>query len=346
MNNQIKNYEGTDMENYAGNKKKKWIGAIVCIVISLISIFLISKWATSVETYSSVIGTLNSLQKKALELTGTSTALATAAAAIPGEAATPVANKLIDLVGYMVIVYMMIIVEKYLLTLMGFVAFKILLPIGLLLAAVGRFLRTEWKTFVYRMAVKCIVLGILLWCLVPVSVCVTNWINDTYESSRMIDLDLAEEREKADTGDADENQDEKNDSGTKEDSEFSISSALEYLKNKAGDVVEDASEAVSEKVTEFEDALNRMIEGVAVMIVTTCVIPILVMLAFLWILKIVAGLNLPVMTVQSLPKASKHVGKRKSMNIPEKSKDIINQAAGQTNDGTGNGSMEDGEEKL
>lgn len=319
MNNQMIKYEDTDVENYVGIKKKKLIWTIVCIVISLVSFFVISKWATSVETYSSVIRTLNSLQRKALELAGTSTALATGAAAIPGDATTPIANKLVDVAGYMVIVYVTIIVEKYLLTLTGFVAFKIFLPIGFMLAAVGRFLRTEWKGVAYRMAIKCIVLGLLLWCLVPTSAWVTNWINDTYESSHSIDYDLVKDSKKVDVEEATENSDKEPDSEAKEkeDGGFSIGNVLSDFADKASDVLKGAGKVASGKITEFENALNQMIEGVAVMIVTTCVIPILVMLAFLWVLKIVTGLNLPIPTARSLPRASKLVKKRKDKGIIE-----------------------------
>ena len=114
------------VRNYKQPMRNRLIMMLICIGIALISFFVVSKWATSVESYRWVIKTLNGLQKKALGLSGTATALATGAAAIPGEAATPIANKLADVAGYMVIVYAVIIVEKYLLTITGYIAFKIL----------------------------------------------------------------------------------------------------------------------------------------------------------------------------------------------------------------------------
>ena len=62
--------------------------------------------------------TLDSIEKKAIVMTGTSIALATAAALVPGDATTPIANKLADVAGYMVIVSAAIVIEKYLLALM------------------------------------------------------------------------------------------------------------------------------------------------------------------------------------------------------------------------------------
>ena len=86
----------TAIKNDKKSMQKHLIYSLICIAIALISFFAISKWATSADTYSRIINTLNELQKKALELTGTATALATGAAAIPGDATTPIANKLAD----------------------------------------------------------------------------------------------------------------------------------------------------------------------------------------------------------------------------------------------------------
>ena len=303
MKNQMEICEEKVVKGVSVNKKK-WEISIVCVIIALVSYFIISSWATSVESYSEVINTLNGIQKKALGLTGTSTLLATGAAAIPGEATTPIANKLADVAGYMVIVYVAIMLEKYLLTLTGFVAFKILLPIGFVMIAIGSFLQSRWKEFVYRLSVKCIVLGILLWCLVPTSAWVTNWINTTYEASYNIDEDLVEESKIV--------EDEEKDSDTEKEkgSKFSFADVYNSFMDKVNNVTDKVGEVVSNKLEDYQEALNQMIEAVSVMIVTTCVIPILVMVAFLGILRMVTGLNLPIPTVQSLPKASKGIEKR------------------------------------
>ena len=55
--------------------RNRLIMMLICIGIALISFFVVSKWATSVESYRWVIKTLNGLQKKALGLSGTATAL-------------------------------------------------------------------------------------------------------------------------------------------------------------------------------------------------------------------------------------------------------------------------------
>ena len=41
------------------------------------------------------------------------------------------------------------------------------------------------------------------------------------------------------------------------------------------------------------DALNRFIEAAAVLLVTSCLIPILVLLFFVWLVKLILGVELP-----------------------------------------------------
>lgn len=92
----------------------------------------------------------------------------------------------------------------------------------------------------------------------------------------------------------------------------SITDFINNLKDKTSDTVDAVGTAASEKISAFEKGLNKILEGVAVMIVTTCAIPILVMLTFVWILKSITGLKLPNITQQSIPKVSEMKLKKKS----------------------------------
>ena len=302
------------VRNYKQPMRNRLIMMLICIGIALASFFVVSKWATSVESYRWVIKTLNGLQKKALGLSGTATALATGAAAIPGEAATPIANKLADVAGYMVIVYAVIIVEKYLLTITGYIAFKILFPIGCVLLAAGNFLKNGWKEFIYRIGIKSIILGVLLWGLVPTSVWMTNKVNETYAKSYDMDFTL-EDTEKLldkDNDSASAANSNKTNDIENNNTPSSITDFINNLKDKVSDAVDTVGTAASEKIDAIEKGLNKILEGVAVMIVTTCAIPVLVMLTFVWILKSITGLKLPNITQQSIPKVSEMKRKKKA----------------------------------
>ena len=120
---------------------KKAVCIILVVVFGCVSVFAIAPWAKDPANYEKTIETLDSLENKAIILTGTSAALATAAALVPGDATTPIANKLADVAGYMVIVYVAIVLEKYLLAMTGLAAFKILIPVALFLIGISIFLK-------------------------------------------------------------------------------------------------------------------------------------------------------------------------------------------------------------
>lgn len=307
MNNMTTNQSDFTIRSRKKSILTHLIPTLIFIVLALVSFFAISKWASSIDTYRRVIATLNELQKKALALTGTATALATGAAAIPGDATTPIANKLADVAGYMVIVYAVIIIEKYLLTITGYITFKILLPIGCVLLATGNFLKVGWKEFIYRIGIKSLILGLLLWGLVPTSVWVTNKVNETYSKSYDVDYLLEDIDKSADENKNISNQskDDKKEEAKSKEKHFSFSEFFDDVKDKIDDAAETAGTIATEKITAFENGLNKILEGVAVIIVTTCVIPILVMLSFVWILKSITGLNIPTITKQSIPRVSK-----------------------------------------
>ena len=69
------------------------------------------------------------------------------------------------------------------------------------------------------------------------------------------------------------------------------------------------AQETNEKSEEFQEAFNQMIEKIAVIIVTTCVIPLVVLFSFTRILKLITGLNIPSLSFKKLPKSSKIVKK-------------------------------------
>ena len=84
---------------------------------------------------------------------------------------------------------------------------------------------------------------------------------------------------------------------------------------KVDDAIDAVGEVATEKLSVFEDGLNRIIEGVAVLLVTTCAIPVLVMLSFYpGILKGIMGLKIPSITLQSVPRVSERKRKKTEEN--------------------------------
>ena len=58
-------------------------------------------------------------------------------------------------------------------------------------------------------------------------------------------------------------------------------------------VADSITGAAAGAVEKLRNVLNRFLEALAVMLVTTCLIPILVLLFFVWLVKLILGVELP-----------------------------------------------------
>ena len=84
---------------------KRVIVSVIVLIIGATSFWGVSVWAENPKTYTETISRIEDFQDNAIVLTGTATGMATVAAMVPGDTTTPLANKLADVAGYMVIVY-------------------------------------------------------------------------------------------------------------------------------------------------------------------------------------------------------------------------------------------------
>lgn len=244
-------------------KNETMIKAIIPVVIALISIFVLARAAASPELHAKTIASLDDKKTTVMELTAASTAASAAITLLPGDTATPIADKLADLSSYFLIVLCALYLEKYLVTITGYVAFAILIPAACIVLSASVLLKKSmWKA----LAAKLIVFGLAIFLVVPASVKLSNMIEDTYNSSIEKTLESAKQTTDEIEKDA-ENEDEGVLSGI-------ISS------------VKDGVENVTKKL---ENVLNNFIEALAVMLVTSCVIPIVVLLFFVWLVKMVFG---------------------------------------------------------
>lgn len=247
----------------------------------MIFVTSVSDKLTTPETYDKTIEYLDAKKVTVMELTAASTAASIAVSAIPGDAATPVANKLADLSGSFMIVLAAIYLEKYLLTITGYAACYFLVPAACILFSVNVFLK---NATVREFMVKLITLAIMICLIVPVSVKVSSIIEDTYEMSFEQTISAAKEA----TAVIEDNSEDKG------------------LWDRVVTVFKEGATTV--KVT-METLISNFIESLAVMIVTSCIIPILVMLLFAWVIKSVMGINITVPKKLNLPKASNLLNK-------------------------------------
>ena len=161
----------------------------------------------------------------------------------------------------------MLYTEKYLVTILGAAAFKLLIPAALVLVGVslwrgGKALRL--------FAGKLAVIALALFLVIPASLRISDMIYGVYAASVENTVEQAEALTDQTAPLADAKED----------------------KGLAASVLERISETAASLTDKAADTLNRFVETLAVMIVTSCIIPILVLLFFLWVIKLVTGTDL------------------------------------------------------
>ncbi len=252
-------------------REKRYIRAILCLVLAFVSVFGIAKPMTDVETHAETIAALDKKQATVMELTAASTAASAAITLIPGDAATPIADKIADLSSRFLIVLCAIYLEKYLVIITGYASWYLLIPVGLCLLAGWFAIRKGGvKPALLQLATKLIVLGLAIALVIPASVKVSSIIEETYSTSIQQTIDSATQ-------------------ATEE-----IEAATQQ-ENKTGfNILASITQGVSGAVENLEQVLNRFMEAIAVMIVTSCVIPIVVLMFFWWVVKAIIGVRMPI----------------------------------------------------
>lgn len=278
------------MEN---EKQKKILFALIPIVIALLSFFVIARFTSSTEFNAKTIQSLDDKKTTVMELAAASTAASAAITLIPGDVGTPIANKLADLSSYFLIVLCAIYLEKYLVTITGYAAFKILVPIACVFFS-GYLL---WRKEILRVvAQKFLLFGLAVYLVIPASVKVADMIETTYASSIESTIETAKqttdeiESETGESGQVDDkSSNEKSQSDSDSDSKENAGGFFSGLFNKV-------QEGVSTATANVENVLNNFIEVLAILLVTSCLIPILVLIFFVWLVKMLLGLNIDIPT--------------------------------------------------
>ena len=294
--------------------KQKCITAAVLLLIAILSITVVGKYVSAPENHQKTIASLDEKKQTVMELTAASTVTSALITLLPGDTATPIAEKMADVSGYLLVVLCAIYLEKYLVTITGYVAFTYLIPIACGLWMLNLIFA---NATVRKLAAKLAVFGLAISLVVPASVKISDLIGDTYqaqieatiedakntqnilENSGVVDDDTnatettvigTTEASGTVTGNVQEK--DNNSSGSASNIFDWAKDAISGAKDSVAKVVENVTVSTEELVQKVENSLNHFIEAVAVMIITSCVIPMLVLLLFFWMVKIVLDVDL------------------------------------------------------
>ena len=253
---------------------------LIPLAVALVSIFVLGRHFAKVETYPNSIAYLDGKKVTVTELAGAATAASVAITAIPGDVATPIAEKLADLSSYFLLIVCAIFLEKYLITLTGALTFYILIPLACLAMMADCFVKSN---VCRNIALRLAAFGLAIFILVPVSVKAGQMIENTYSDAIAQSLNAPQSAAEDITGDL---------PAEEAAPEAPQQSWWQRLIQQAQETVEQVKQGVTSVPEKVETTLSQFIEAVAVLIVTSCLIPLLVVAALIWLTKAILGLEI------------------------------------------------------
>ena len=251
--------------------KQNWwriLSIIALLAFGICSVSVFANYTTNPQSYKN---TIQSIDEKKVTVLGVSAAIAGSAtllAAIPDDSTTPLAEEMMDLSSYLVIVVCILVLEKSLLTVFGAVSCYALIPLAcaLFIACLIKYKRTfmAW-------GVKISILALALLFLVPGAMKLSDYI---YEVNQVTIEQEVEEIVNDTNAEAEED--------------------LPWYKKLWNGVSNAVESTVDKALDSGKKALNQFIDAVSVFIIAYCAVPIVIVLLFFWLAKYLFNLNVHV----------------------------------------------------
>ena len=240
------------------------------LLFAVISFTKIAPWAASAATHPHSIEQTEDKITSVMTLSAGAAATSATLSLLPGDMCTPLAEQLAELAKYFLLVLSALHLEKFLITLSGFITFGILIPAAcLFLCWYVAFDNKNARTIAGKLAL----IGMVIFLIVPASVVLSDKIYQT-QSDKVTET-ITEYNELEIEGDSD--------SG--------IFSDFTTITNNTID-----------KITSF---VSSLLESLAVMIVTSCVVPALVFVFLVWMVKTIFSANVLTLDSKSIEAITK-----------------------------------------
>lgn len=252
-------------------KAKTALKFSIPVLIAVFSVFIAFQLVSASGYVSYHTEAINENRDTVLKLTASSTAVSAAITALPGDLATPIAEELAQLSKGFLIVLCALYLEKFIVAVSGAVVFQWLIPIACGLFIAGILSKRE---FFRSLAIKLCLFAAALMLVVPASVAISDMVEASYHESITQVIESAENS-------ANQIQESVDEGKNSEEAGNGLGKIIQSLK-KSGDLI---ANGTSQIIEYFEKLLSRFVESLAIMLVISCVIPLLVIVFFIWILK-------------------------------------------------------------
>ena len=255
-------------------EKRKWIiKGLIPLFIGLLSVFVLSDIIPKTKFVQHSIDNVEQSRNTVMEFSGAVLATSFAISALPDDFETPLADTLAGMEKYFVFILMVLLIEKIILMEGTKLAFLIIIPAGCIIYTIGYYCR---KVFCVNFGKKLTILGCALFLVIPCSTYVTEYVCADYMEYVNETIEDTKNGSEAINGVMEE-----------EDSEQTIF-------DKLSGAFETAIQGVKDLLSYFNNMIRKCINSIAMLIVTTFVLPLVNLFIFKWLLGELFHINLTI----------------------------------------------------
>ena len=255
----------------------KTVKILFVTLIMVISICVLSVKVPEMKYVSDAVKTLDESRDRIMTFSGSTLTASTAISLLPKDWANPLANSLADMNKYFVFMFAVIVLEKLIVVKGIEISFMYIIPAACVLYILSILLSKEK---IKEWAIKFLILGLAVICVVPFSTHFTNKVGAEYLAY------------------VDETIEEANAGAEKIYEVESVSEEEDIFLEKISEVFTTAFQGVKDLFTYFNNLIKKCINSIAMMIVITFVVPMFILVFFRWLLNELFSLHLNI----SVPK--------------------------------------------
>lgn len=280
----------------------------LCAVLAFVSFFAVAPRMEDPASYPRTIESLDNKRNAVVEMSAALIGVSVVVAAVPGDATTPVANQISQLNSYLILVLGAIMLEKFLLPIIALAVFRGIVPIAFVL--LGLYLILGRKVL-RSAALHFFIIGAAMICLIPAGVKLGDMIDASFGTDDLLakirtDISTMSEEitataEESAASAAPKTKEKASSKMTDEDKGIleqisgfkksitdlgeSISGLKEDINESIANLGSTFTNAASEAIEKAKIIMGDLMDAVAILLVTVCVIPVATLFCLVAIVK-------------------------------------------------------------
>ena len=260
--------EGTKMSE---KKKTCLIKILGLVLIAVVSIFILAQTIPKSFIVRNSFKSLDKSKNTVMAMTGVTLGVSSVVALIPGQSESPVVQDLVTIDKYLVFILVVIYVERMIAVVGPGLAFRLLIPAACVLGIAAILFH---KKAVKKLAVQITILGLALAFVIPVGTSCSDLACGEY--LKYVDTTISSSK----------------DNTSKIKNNINDSSDDKNVLEKIGSALQTAANGVANVMEKINNMVRKFINSVAILLVSTFLVPLIIAIFFVWLLKQVFNIDL------------------------------------------------------